>query len=96
MWPCYMFTLFTVYSFAQFLTETLINFWWHGGGKEGFLLVNNHAELLLIGSQCGLIKKDDISSHGWQICQNNGVANRTKLKNDRGGKNFAALFIQVE
>jgi hypothetical protein len=59
-------------------------------------LVNNHAELLLIGSQCGLIIKDDISSHGWQICQNNGAANRKKSKNDRCGKNFAALLIQVE
>jgi hypothetical protein len=91
MWPCYllvapMFTLFTVYSFEQFLTETLII----------FLSVHNHAELLLIGSQRGLIIKDDISSHGWQIFQNYGAANIKKFKNDRCGKNFAALFIQVE
>ncbi len=61
-----MLTLFSVYSFGALILKVGGG----GGGGEGFLLDNNHAELLVDGCsiQRGLIRKDDISPHGWQIC----------------------------
>ncbi len=49
--------MFSVYSFGTFF-HCYNNFRKEEGGREGFLLFNNHAELLLNG--CFIIK-DDIS-----------------------------------
>ncbi len=63
-----MFTLFGVYSFGIFFTVTIaFEGWEKGKGREGFLLTNNQAELLLIGRS--LILKDNICPHSCQICQ---------------------------
>ncbi len=62
--------------FTMFLCSVLAHFsqlqlTFEGGGwrSEGFLLAKYHAEPLLIGcTVChGLIIKDGISPHGWQI-----------------------------
>jgi hypothetical protein len=44
-------------------------------GREGYLLANNQAELLLIGCMAQFDNKDETSPHSWQICENNGTGN---------------------
>ncbi len=71
---CLLYTVLTYFLTVKIYFEGRVR----GEGREGYLLANNQAELLLIGCMAQFDNKDEISPHGLQICQNNGTANILK------------------
>ncbi len=76
-----MFTLFGLYRFGTFFHRYTLKVGVGGGGGEGFLFGQVSCKYpadWLYSVLHGLAVKDNISTLGWQICQNNGATNHNK------------------